>query len=372
MYHDFFARKRILVTGVAGVKGSWLALALLRTGASVIGVDRRVRGIESNFSSAGLRKHIDFIEGDVTDRVLIEKLVNRADGVFHLAAVALVRQAHEHPLDAYQSNTLGVVTMLEAIRKATRPVRVVFVTTDKVYRPKGGELWLESDPLVASGPYAVSKACAEFVIADYQRTYFTAGSDRLIGVARAGNVVIGGDFYSSRSNRGGGRIFVDCFDALMRNRAPEIFCPNFTRPYTYGCDILSGYMSLMAQLHRSDVAGQAFNFGPCEQYGVSNAYLATKICELWGGNTMWRPGVLRDEPFELQSLSIQKSQHILGWRPAYTLDQALHDTTRWYREWAALGQSTAEGCMYNLDIQLLQEHQEAARRLGIPWAQVKQ
>lgn len=368
MYNSFFSGKRILVTGVAGVKGSWLALALLRAGASVVGLDRRIPDTQSNFSAAGLKRHVEFIEGDVTDIGLMQKVVNRVDGVFHLAAVAIVREARDNPLDTYRSNTLGVIAVLEAIRNAPKPIRAVFVTTDKVYRPKGGELWLESDPLVASGPYAVSKACAEYIIADYQRTYF-AGSDRLIGVGRAGNVVIGGDFYSSRRNKGGGRIFVDCYEALTEGRPPEIFSPSFTRPYTYGGDILSGYMSLMTQLHRNDVAGQAFNFGPVEQYGVSNSHLATRICELWGGNIMWRSGVLREEPFEFQSLSIQKSHDLLDWRPAYSLDEALRDTTRWYRTWAELGSSTAEGCMYDLDVSLLDEHQKTAQRLGISWAQ---
>jgi CDP-glucose 4,6-dehydratase len=368
MYDNFFTGKRILVTGVAGVKGSWLALALLRAGAAVIGLDRRTPDIRSNFCLAGLGKHIEFIKGDVADVDLMDTLVGRVDGVFHLAAVALVREAREHPLDAYRSNTLGVVALLEAARKTKRPLRLVFVTTDKVYRPKGGELWLESDPLVASGPYAVSKACAEFIIADYQRTYFD-GSECLVGVGRAGNVVIGGDFYSSKTTKGGGRIFVDCFEALIEKRPPEIFSPSFTRPYTYGGDIISGYMSLMSQLHRGGVAGQAFNFGPAEQYGVSNAHLATAICTLWGGDVMWRSGTPREEPFEFQSLSIQKSHNILGWRPAYTLNDALGDTARWYREWAELENSRSEGSMYDLDLHLLEKHQSTAQRLDIAWAQ---
>lgn len=367
MYDGFFSDKRILVTGVTGVKGSWLALALMRAGATVIGVDRRVPDIRSNFCLAGLGKHIEFIQGDVTDVDLMDRLVSRVDGVFHLAAVAIVREAREHPLDAYLSNTLGVVTVLDAARKAKRPLRLVFVTTDKVYRPKDGELWVESDPLVASGPYAVSKACAEFIISDYQRIYFS-GSPCRVGVGRAGNVIIGGDFYSSKTTQGGGRIFVDCFEALIEKRAPEIFSPNFTRPYTYGADILSGYMWLMSQLHHHEVAGQAFNFGPTEQYGVSNAHLASTICDMWGGDIQWRSGIPREEPFDFQSLSIQKSHDVLGWRPAYTLEDSLRDAARWYREWADLGASKAEGSMYKLNIELLEKHKNTAQQLGIRWA----
>jgi len=303
--------------------------------------------------------------GDVADVDLMESLASRVDGVFHLAAMALVREARENPWDTYRSNTLGVVSVLEAIRKAHRPVRAVFVTTDKVYRPKAGEPWVETDPLVASGPYAVSKACAEYIIADYQRTYFK-DSGSLVAVGRAGNVVIGGDLHSSRLTNGGGRIFVDCCEALAEGRAPEIFSPNFTRPYTYGLDIVSGYMSLMSRLDCRGVAGEAFNFGPYEQYGVSNSLLATKICELWGGDTMWRTGAPREEPFEFQSLSIRKSQELLGWRPAYTLYEALLDTTTWYRSWSRHS-DIQPGCMREMNSQLLATHETAASHLRISW-----
>jgi CDP-glucose 4,6-dehydratase len=367
MFGDYYRGKRVLVTGVTGVKGSWLAQFLLRAGASVVGLDRRAPSPDSNFCAAGLSESIEFNQGDVADLPLVQRLVNGVDAVFHLAAVALVREAKCSPFDTYFSNTLGTVAVLDAIRNSAKPVRAVFVTTDKVYQPKQGELWLETDPLGATGPYAVSKACAEFIIADYQRTYLKSSESR-IGVGRAGNVVIGGDLNSSSRTQGGGRIFVDCFEALAQGRSPEIFSPNFTRPYTYGLDILSGYMTLLSQLDREGVGGEAFNFGPCEQYGVANSLIATKICDLWGDGTLWHSGQPREEPFEFQSLSIQKSQRLLGWRPVYTLYEALRDTAEWYRTWAALSADPTNGCMRGLNTRLFETYETAASRLGVRWA----
>lgn len=359
----------MLVTGVAGVKGSWLAHSLLRAGATVIGMDSLNPPSRSNFASAGLRDSVEFVEGDVADLGLMRKLLARADGVFHLAAVAIVREALASPFETYRSNTMGVAAVLEAMRLSQTTIRAVFVTTDKVYRPKQGELWHETDPLVATGPYAVSKACAEFVIQDYWQTYFSKQQDIRVGVGRAGNVVIGGDLHSSRTTAGGGRIFVDCFEALTEGRSPEIYSPTFTRPYTYGLDILSGYMSLMSQLDRADVQGQAFNFGPCEQYGVANAMLATKICDLWGSDVNWHSGNPREEPFEFQSLSIRKSHEVLGWRPVYTLYESLRDTAEWYRAWAPHhAESPAEGCMKAIASQLAERFEGSARRVGVKWA----
>ena len=368
LFNDYFVGKRVLVTGVSGVKATWLALMLHLAGAIVTGLDKRLAGLRSNFTAAGLGGRIRFVHGDVRDLALVRGLVEEADCVFHLAAEAIVGEAVRNPLETYSSNALGTATMLEALRLAAAPKRAVFITTDKVYRAKpAGELWGESDELGATGPYAVSKACAEWVIRDYHRSYF-ANTETKIAVGRAGNVIVGGDNHSSSNTQGAGRIFVDCYEALTEGRAPEIFRPTFTRPYTYGLDIISGYMSLMSRLDLEEVAGEAFNFGPYEQFGVSNALLATKICELWGSGVMWKGGALREEPFEYQSLRTEKSQRRLGWRPAFTLYEALRATTTWYKAWAGLGPNVTEGCMYDLNCGLIAEHRAAAARLGVAWA----
>lgn len=372
MFDNYFDGKRVLVTGVSGVKGTWLALMLLQAGAIVTGLDKQLAALRSNFTATGLGGRISFVHGDVRDLALVCRLVEEADCIFHLAAKAIVGEAVRNPLEAYSSNTLGTATILEALRLVGSTKRTVFITTDKVYRAKpAGELWVESDELGATGPYAVSKACAEFVIRDYNRCYFSNGETK-IAVARAGNVLVGGDDHASSSTQGAGRIFVDCYEALTDGRAPEIFRPTFTRPYTYGLDILSGYMSLMSQLDREGVTGEAFNFGPYEQSGVSNALLATKICELWGSEVLWESGNSREEPFEYQSLCTDKSRQRLGWRPAFTLYEALRATTSWYKAWARLGSNVTEGCMYELNCSLIAEHRAAAARLGVPWARGEQ
>ncbi len=370
MFDGYFEGKRVLVTGVAGVKGTWLALMLLRAGAAVTGLDKRRAQVRSNFSAAALDSRIRFVQGDVRDLVMVRELIDEVDCVFHLAAEAIVGEAMRNPLEAYSTNTLGTATVLESLRlggAAGAAKRVVFITTDKVYRPKHGELWVETDELGANGPYAVSKACAEWVIRDYQRCYFSSGGP-LIGIARAGNVVVGGDLHSSSTTQGSGRIFVDCYEALAEGRSPAIFRPTFTRPYTYGLDIISGYMTLMSRLDREGIAGEAFNFGPYEQLGVSNALLATKICDLWGGGLLWQGETPREEPFDYQSLSTDKSRQRLRWRPALTLYEALSATTTWYKAWAELGPNVTEGCLYELNCDLIDRHRAAAARLGIEWA----
>lgn len=361
MFNGFYEGKRILVTGAAGVKATWLAEKLLTAGAIVTGVDNRTPEADSNFVATGLAERITFISGDTTDLPLITRLVAEADGVFHLAAIVLVGEARRNPLESYRSNTHGTATVLEALRVAGKPKHAVFVTTDKVYKSKAGEPWVETDPLGATGAYAVSKACAELVIEDYQDSYFR-GSEVRVAVGRAGNVLMGGDRHSSSRTGGAGRIFVDCFEALAEGRRPEIYSPTFSRPYTYGLDIVSGYMALMSKLDQDGVAGQAFNFGPYEEIGIPNNLLATKACELWGDGNMWFTGAKREEPFEYQSLRWTKSARVLKWRPAFTFHEALQATARWYKE-AVPGRSLRQ-----FNSALIAEHLTAAQNLGIEWA----
>ena len=365
MFGGFFAGKRILVTGAAGVKGTWLALALLDAGAEVVGIDSAIPAPDSNFAASGLAGRIAFLRRDVNDLTFLRDAMAGVDGVFHLAAVAIVTEASRAPYETYVSNTMGVASVLEALRTSDRARYAVMVTTDKVYRSKAGEPWVEEDPLGATGPYAVSKACAEYVIADYQNTYFSVGGKR-VGVGRAGNVLVGGDLYSSSRIPGGGRIFVDCFEALSQGKPPEIFNPAFTRPYIYGLDVIAGYMSLMAHLDSDDVAGQAFNFGPWEQVGVPNGLLATKACELWGKDIFWHSGARRAEPFEKQSLRWDKGRRLLGWQPAFTFHEALSATARWYWEYYRRRDAGTVD-MADFNGMLLAEHRRAARNMGIAW-----
>ena len=368
MYGNFYEGKKFLVTGVVGVKGTWLALGLLEAGSEVVGIDIRNPPAESNFVASGLGRKIDFVQQDVAEASAMQKLLDRVDGVFHLAAVAIVGIARREPWETYRSNTLGTASILEALRLSDVR-RAVFVTTDKVYATKPGDAWNEDDPLGdgTTGPYPTSKVCAELIIRDYYNCYLKPAG-KLLGIGRAGNVLVGGDFNTSSRTGGAGRIFADCYEALEQGKPPEIFTPHFTRPYTYGLDIISGYMTLMQNLERDGVAGEAFNFGPHEHIGVANAFLATKICETWDAQTAWQTGTSRPEPFETQSLSWQKAHRRLGWSPAFSLHEAIVQTTRWYREWATRGKSAGEGGMHEVNRSLLSAHRQAAARLGIPWA----
>jgi len=356
VFGGFYAGRKVLVTGAAGVKGAWLCWYLLEAGAEVVGVDCHEPEPESVFAATGLGQHLDLHVLDVRDCAALRGLMV-AEGVqaaIHLAALATVGEARERPLEAYSVNVLGTVNFLEALRQSPAD-RAVVVTTDKVYAPKGGRPWTEDDPLFASGPYAVSKACADMIARDYAAQHLRP-SGKALAVARAGNVLAGGDWHQ-------GRIFVDIARALGRGEPPVILNPAFTRPYTWVGDVVAGYLWLLSQADQEGLIGEAFNFGPLEPEGIANGDLATRMCELWGSGLSWQRGQPRDEPFERQSLDCAKAEQRLGWRAAYTLDDSLRGLVAWYK-----GHS-AGAAMRDLTLNMIRRHVLAARNEGLAWAE---
>jgi CDP-glucose 4,6-dehydratase len=363
MFGGSLSGQRVLVTGLAGAKGTWLGWYLLEAGVErLIGADRQFGAPGGCFAASGLgvQDRVSLCEVDIRDLEAMRAVLarERVTAIVHLAAMALVGECRERPLDTYAINVLGAATVLEAARLTQTVERLIVITTDKVYRDKNGEPWCEDDALVATGPYAVSKACAEFMARDYFLSYLQPAG-RHLGIARAGNVLAPGDHHP-------GRIFVDAVLALAAGQPPIIQNPAFTRPYTYVGDTVSGYLSLLAQCGRGDVDGEAFNFGPQEALGVPNGDLATRICELWGSGIQWERGQGRAEPFVHQSLDCTKANRVLNWRPAYQLDQGLQALVEWHQ---AHAKHPEDGALQSLTVEHIRRHTAAARAAGIGWAQ---
>src|SRR5207245_6462764 len=112
--------------------------------------------------------------------------------VFHLAAQSLVRYSYLHPRETYETNVMGTVNLLEAIR-STGSVRVcVNVTSDKCYDNREWDYaYREIDPMGGRDPYSSSKGCVELITAAYRDSYFKGdvASSVCLASVRAGNVI---------------------------------------------------------------------------------------------------------------------------------------------------------------------------------------
>ena len=329
---EFWAGKRVLVTGHTGFKGSWLCLWLTMLGARVTGYALAAQTQPNLFEQADVGRDMLSIVGDVRDMSALHTAFEKSDPqiVMHLAAQSLVRQSYAEPASTYDINVMGTVNVLEAVR-ACKSVRcVVVVTSDKCYENlEDGVARIESDRLGGRDPYSNSKACAELVTDAYRRTYFASSQSPQIATARAGNVVGGGDWASER-------LVPDLIRALMCGDCAQIRNPRATRPWQHVLDPLCGYLSLAERAYSTDAnVSRAWNFGPQEE-GVSVSTIADMLCSLWGEGASWQH-VESDSPLhEARTLALnaEAANTHLGWKAKLSVRETIGLTASWYQSYA--------------------------------------
>ena len=328
-----FTGKRILVTGHTGFKGSWLTLWLIKLGAEVIGYSLEPPTKPSLFEILNLEEKIIHIIGDIRDEEKLKKVLKKykPEIIFHLAAQPLVRVSYKEPKLTYETNVMGTLNLLEAVRE-TQSVRVVIVvTSDKCYENKE---WVygyrESDPLGGYDPYSSSKACVELLISSYRNSFFNPenyGKTHQVALAtvRAGNVIGGGDWQVDR-------LIPDCVKALSKGETIKIRNSNAIRPWQHVLEPLSGYLLLAQKMWKEPTKYcEAWNFGPFEKDLATVREVVEKVISLWGGGKYKIEKDTRFHEAGLLRLDISKAMMKLGWRPKWDLDTALERTVIWYK-----------------------------------------
>ena len=244
--HDFWANKRVLVTGHTGFKGAWLTQWLVMMGAEVVGVSKGLPTQENLFEAAGLANTIDKdyrIDIGEHAATLESFQQERPEVVFHLAAQPLVLESYQNPVETYQSNVMGTMNVLDAIRHTESVRAAVLITTDKCYENKEW-LWAyrESDRLGGYDPYSSSKAACEILIASFRDSFFSAANPGPnVASARAGNVIGGGDWAQNR-------LVPDLLRAVNTGKLVEIRAPESIRPWQHVLEPLNGYLLLAERL----------------------------------------------------------------------------------------------------------------------------
>ena len=211
---NFYRGKKVFVTGHTGFKGTWLCKMLLDAGAQVTGYSLDPPTDPNLFSLSQIEEQMDSVIGDIRNRELLWKTIKRVNPEFviHLAAQPIVRDSYKDPVLTYETNVMGTVNILEAVRNIESVRSFLNVTTDKVYLNREWEWgYREDDPLDGYDPYSNSKSCSELVTHSYLNSFF-ADSSVAISTARAGNVIGGGDFAPDR-------IIPDCVRAAKIGRA---------------------------------------------------------------------------------------------------------------------------------------------------------
>lgn len=337
-FNKFYNGKRILVTGHTGFKGSWLSIWLHELGAQVVGVS-----LDPDFpqcvyclSDLGHKIYAD-IRADIREFDTINKIFNefQPEIIFHLAAQPLVRKSYSAPIETYQTNVMGSINIMEAIRN-TPSVRVgVMITTDKVYENKEQtQGYVETDPFGGYDPYSSSKGACEIAISSWRRSFFNPldyGKTHHVSLssARAGNVIGGGDWAQDR-------IIPDCIRAIQAGSPIVLRSPESIRPWEHVLEPLSGYLLLAKRQWESPQEFcDGWNFGPEESSVKTVGELARKIAQHFNFKKIeLNPQNANLHEAKLLMLNINKAKEKLGWEPRLSFDETTNLVADWYKHYA--------------------------------------
>ncbi len=325
---SFWKGRRIFLTGHTGFKGGWLSVWLHHLGAEVTGYALDPPTEPSLFELSGVGALVNDIRGDIRDKEALQRAVAASEPeiVIHMAAQPLVRESYRTPVETWETNVIGTLRLLEAVRQAPSVSAVLIITTDKCYENRE---WLwpyrEEDRLGGYDPYSSSKAAAEIALASWRSSFFSSPESPSIATARAGNVIGGGDYAADR-------LVPDIIRAIGRGEAVRIRNPHAIRPWQHVLEPLHGYLSLCE--HLSSPAGQEFagawNFGPSSTDVKPVQWIVEKLTSL----ASHAPGFTVDEgphPHEATYLKLDtsKAEALLGWKPAWNLEEALVRIMEW-------------------------------------------
>ena len=327
MNKEFWKDKNIFITGHTGFKGSWLSVWLNELGANVTGYSLPKLTDPSMFESLLLEKKVNTVFGDVRDYEKLKHQITLAEPeiIIHMAAQALVLESYENPIETYQTNLMGTVNILNAIKDSPSVKVFINVTSDKCYENKGDpRAFKEDDALGGIDPYSTSKACSELITSSYRSSF---NSDVAIATARAGNVIGGGDWACNR-------IIPDFIKKINQNQKIAIRNPTAIRPWQFVLEPLNGYLILAEKLFlKGSSYAEAWNFGPDSQDDKTVEWLISEFDKEYTGGGNVKIHENSDLPHEANYLKLDcsKSRKRLNWTPKLAIEKTLLMTSAWYK-----------------------------------------
>ena len=330
---NIFFGKKAIVTGHTGFKGSWLSYWLYILGAKVIGVSNTLETNPSHFSVINLKNKLQHKLIDIRNKKKIINLFKKEkpDFVFHLAAQALVKKSYDNPIYTWESNLFGTLNILEGLNSIQFKKKCVsiLITSDKSYKnleQKKG--YKEDDLLGGNDPYSASKASADIAINSYFNSFFLNRKSKLrIGVARAGNVIGGGDWSDNR-------LIPDCIKSWTNKKIVKIRNPNSTRPWQHVLEAISGYIKFSEALYKDKrLNGEVFNFGPKYNKNYSVKDVVKEIKKNWPEVKfkIIKNKTLGFYESSLLKLNCTKAKKLLNWSGTLTFKENIKFVAEWYK-----------------------------------------
>ena len=310
---------RILVTGGAGFIGSNYVKHILNNSKNddlqVLVLDKiTYAGTLENLREVIDKPNLEFIQGDICDSILVEKLISNCDRVINFAAESHVDRSIVSAEEFVRTNVLGTQVILEAIRKKPS-IKFIQVSTDEVYGSIESGSWDENFPLMPNSPYAASKASADLITLAYQKTYSL-------------------DLMISR-----------CCNNYGPNQFPEKIIPLFITNLIQGkkIPVYGDGLNVREWIHVDDhcrglelifengKSGEVYNLGSDTE--LTNLALTNQLLQYFGfGLDMINYVTDRLGHDRRYSLNFNKALKDLSYKPEISFQTGLSETIGWFKE----------------------------------------
>lgn len=316
---------KVLVTGGAGFIGSALTKHLLKKKHEVTILDDFTSGTAHAIRECfNYGKRFFCVKGSVLDKPLVDSLVRDSDIIFHLAAKVHVEESILDPAEAFNTNSVGTLNILEAARRWT-PRYIVYASSTEVYGTSQSDLIKEDHRIHPQSPYAAGKAAADALCTCYVHSY-----DLPVITFRQFNTYGPGQRFKGYS------AVIPIFAQRLHNGRPPIVFGNGkqSRDFHYIDDLLNGYDLVIKDPKK--VIGKIINFGTgvpttvntlAEEMikAAADVWKRKELLKLKPAHAPKRPGeVMR---FAADSMRAKK---LLGFKPKITLKQGLRKYLLWF------------------------------------------
>lgn len=364
MFGNIYKDKKVLITGHTGFKGSWLTVWLINLGAKVVGISKDIPTEPSMFKELALEGKITHYNEDIRNLDAIQKIFQEeeADFLFHLAAQPIVSTSYSDPIETISSNVMGTANVLHALKEINNKCTAIIITSDKAY-DNVEQIWgyKENDQMGGKDIYSGSKGAAELIIKSYYHSFFkNKESNVKLSIARAGNVIGGGDWAKDR-------IVVDCMQNWSEGKTVEIRSPNATRPWQHVLEPLSGYLNLGQVLHEDkSLHGEGYNFGPRAEQNRTVEDLLIDLSKYWDyKNASDSYEVTDNIPFHeagLLKLNCDKALGSLNWQATLEYKDTIRFTSEWYYDFYKTKTN-----MYDKTVEQITEFEQLAKNRDLLW-----
>jgi len=311
---------KFLITGGAGFIGSHLGEGLIKFGHSVIALDDLSTGSLENLSVLQGDKNFELVVGTILDDTLLDKLVERCDVIFHLAAAVGVELIVKRPLESLTTNIKGSELVLEMAHRYHK--KILITSTSEIYGKNVNGPLKENDDRVLGSPlktrwgYSTAKAVDEMLAYVYWKE---KGVPAII--VRLFNTV------GPRQTGVYGMVMPRFIEQAMQNTTITVYgTGKQTRCFLHVKDAVGALIKL---INDQKAIGEVFNIGSQEEISIEQ--LAREIIRITNSNSQidhipynqaYEEGF---EDMQRRVPSTDKIRKLVGFKPTYTLSEIIKD-----------------------------------------------